>query len=141
MQAVVVTGASSGIGRATALRMARDGAAVLAVGRQLPALEELAQAIRAENGRCEPLVMDVVAAHAPAAIVEAVQRSFGGLTALVNAAGIIGTGSIENTTDEAWDQMLDVNLRAAFRLMRAAVPLLTTSRGAIVNVSSVTGTR
>ena len=79
--------------------------------------------------------------HAPAAIIEAVERTFGGLNVLVNAAGIIGTGTVENTTDEAWDQMLDVNLRAPFRLMRAAVPLLTQSRGAIVNVSSVTGTR
>ena len=71
----------------------------------------------------------------------AVERTFGGLNVLVNAAGIIASGTVENTTDDAWDQMLDVNLRAPFRLMRAAVPLLTQSRGAIVNVSSVTGTR
>jgi NAD(P)-dependent dehydrogenase (short-subunit alcohol dehydrogenase family) len=121
--------------------MARDGAAVLAVGRTLSALEELATAIRAENGRCQPFAMDVVAPHAPAAIIEAVQKAFGGLNALINAAGIIGTGTVETTTDEAWDEMLDVNLRAPFRLMRAAVPLLTASRGAVVNVASVTGTR
>jgi NAD(P)-dependent dehydrogenase (short-subunit alcohol dehydrogenase family) len=140
-QVVVVTGASSGIGRATAMRFAREGAAVLAVGRKRSALEEVARAITAEKGRCEPFVADVVTPEAPGAIIGAVEKTFGDLTALVNAAGIIASGTIENTPDEAWDQMLDINLRAPFRLMRAAVPLLTRSRGAIVNVSSVTGTR
>jgi NAD(P)-dependent dehydrogenase (short-subunit alcohol dehydrogenase family) len=141
MQTVIVTGASSGIGRATALRFARDGAAVLAVGRKQPALDEVAHTIAQEKGRCETLVADVVTPEAPAAIVDAVERIFGGLTVLVNAAGIIASGTVENTTDVAWDEMLDVNLRAPFRLMRAAVPLLTKTRGTIVNVSSVTGTR
>jgi NAD(P)-dependent dehydrogenase (short-subunit alcohol dehydrogenase family) len=136
-----VTGASSGIGRATALRFARDGAAVLAVGRKQQALDDVAHAIAQEKGRCETFVADLVTPEAPAAIVEAVERMFGGLTVLVNAAGIIASGTIENTTDVAWDEMLDVNLRAPFRLMRAAVPLLTQTRGTIVNVSSVTGTR
>ena len=140
-QAVIVTGASSGIGRAAAVKFARDGAAVLAVGRQRPALEEVAKTIRDGGGRCEPFVVDVTAAEAPAAIVREVERAFGGLFAVINAAGIIASGTIETTTDEAWDQMLDINLRAPFRLMRAAVPLLSASRGSIVNVSSVTGTR
>ena len=137
----LVTGASSGIGRATALRFARDGAAVLAVGRKQQALDEVARTIVQEKGRCETFVADVVTPEAPAAIVEAVERIFGGLTVLVNAAGIIASGTIETTTDVAWDEMLDVNLRAPFRLMRAAVPLLARTRGTIVNVSSVTGTR
>jgi NAD(P)-dependent dehydrogenase (short-subunit alcohol dehydrogenase family) len=141
MQAVVVTGASSGIGRAAAIRFAREGSAVLAVGRQRAVLDELARQIREADGRCEPFEADVTSADAPAAIVAAAERTFGGLTALVNAAGIIGSGTVETTGDPAWDQMLDVNLRAPFRLMRAAVPLLSSSRGAIVNVSSVTGAR
>jgi NAD(P)-dependent dehydrogenase (short-subunit alcohol dehydrogenase family) len=60
---------------------------------------------------------------------------------VVNAAGIIGSGTIETTTDEAWDRMFDINLRAPFRLMREAVPHLAARRGAVVNVSSVTGLR
>jgi NAD(P)-dependent dehydrogenase (short-subunit alcohol dehydrogenase family) len=104
-------------------------------------LDDVAHAIAQEKGRCETFVADLVTPEAPAAIVEAVERMFGGLTVLVNAAGIIASGTIENTTDVAWDEMLDVNLRAPFRLMRAAVPLLTQTRGTIVNVSSVTGTR
>jgi NAD(P)-dependent dehydrogenase (short-subunit alcohol dehydrogenase family) len=141
MQAVVVTGASSGIGRATALKFGRAGAAVLAVGRQPSPLDEVAQTIRDEGGQCEPLVADITAPGAPAAIIDVVERTFGGLTALVNAAGIIASGTVETTTDIAWDEMLDINLRAPFRLMRAAVPLLSASRGSVVNVSSVTGTR
>ena len=138
---MVVTGASSGIGRETAMTFAREGAAVLAVGRQRQALDQVARAVQKEGGRCEPFVADLTSDEAPRAIVTTVERTFGRLTALVNAAGIIATGTVENTTDDAWDRMMNVNLRAPFRLMRAAVPLLSASRGSIVNVSSVNGTR
>ena len=141
MQIVVVTGASSGIGRATAVRFGRDGAAVLAVGRKAAALQEVAQAVERAGGRCVPFEADVTAGGAPDAIVSSAVGAFGGLTAVVNAAGIIATGTVENTPDEGWDAMLDINLRAPFRLMRAATPQLVASRGSIVNVSSVTGLR
>jgi NAD(P)-dependent dehydrogenase (short-subunit alcohol dehydrogenase family) len=67
--------------------------------------------------------------------------AFDGLTAIVNAAGIIATGSVEHTSDAAWDEMIDINLRAPFRLMRAAASHLIASKGSVVNVSSVTGLR
>jgi len=60
---------------------------------------------------------------------------------VVNAAGIIGSGTVETTTDEQWDVMIDINVRAPFRLMRAAVPALVAAKGSVVNVSSVTGLR
>jgi NAD(P)-dependent dehydrogenase (short-subunit alcohol dehydrogenase family) len=148
MQIVVVTGASSGIGRAAAVRFGRDGAAVLAVGRKAAALQELAHEIERAGGRCAPFEADVTAADAPGAIVAAAVKAFGGLTTLVNAAGIFTAGTTEQTADAAWDAMLDVNLRAPFRLMRAAVPALAAARGSVtapaasvVNVSSVTGLR
>jgi NAD(P)-dependent dehydrogenase (short-subunit alcohol dehydrogenase family) len=141
MQIAVITGASSGIGRAAAARFGRDGAAVLAVGRKGPALAEVAQEVERAGGRCVPFEADVTAAGAPDAIVAQAVQAFGGLTTLVNAAGIIATGTVENTPDAAWDEMLDINLRAPFRLMRAATPHLVASRGSIVNVSSVTGLR
>lgn len=141
MQIVVVTGATSGIGRAAAARFGRDGAAVLAVGRKAPALAEVAQEVNQAGGRCVPFEADVTAPDAPDAIIAKTIESFGGLTTLVNAAGIIATGTVENTGDGGWDEMLDINLRAPFRLMRAAAPHLVISRGSVVNVSSVTGLR
>lgn len=140
MPVVVVTGASSGIGRATAIRFARDGAAVLAVARKASALDEAAQEVRRAGGSCETLEADVTSADAPSAIVKRA-AALGGMSALVNAAGIIANGTIENTGDHAWDEMIDINLRAPFRLMREAVPLLSATRGSVVNVSSVTGLR
>jgi NAD(P)-dependent dehydrogenase (short-subunit alcohol dehydrogenase family) len=141
MQKVVVTGASSGIGRATALRFGRDGAAVLAVGRQGAALDEVALSVTDAGGRGVVFEADVTKAGAPDAIVAQARSSLGGITTLVNAAGIIATGTIETTGDSAWDEMIDINLRAPFRLMRAVAPELIASRGTVVNVSSVTGLR
>jgi NAD(P)-dependent dehydrogenase (short-subunit alcohol dehydrogenase family) len=141
MQIVVVTGATSGIGRAAAARFGRDGAAVLAVGRKAAALAEVAQEVAQAGGRCVPFEADVTADEAPGAIVAQAITVFGGLTTLVNAAGIIATGTVENTPDAGWDEMLDINLRAPFRLMRAATPHLVASRGSVVTVSSVTGLR
>jgi NAD(P)-dependent dehydrogenase (short-subunit alcohol dehydrogenase family) len=163
MQTVLVTGATSGIGGATARRFARDGAAIVAVGRKAAALSDLAHAVELAGGRCVTVEADVTAEGAPDALARTALDAFGGLTTLVNAAGIIAGGSIEHTSDAGWDEMLDINLRAPFRLMRAVTPLLiaagraaTTSTSnskaapsaapatpspSVVNVSSVTGLR
>lgn len=140
-QSVIVTGASSGIGRATALAFGRKGASVLAVGRDEPALVSAQEAIERSGGRAAILLADVTDADAPGRIVDGALARFGGLTTLVNAAGIIGSGSVETTTDEQWDVMMEINVRAPFRLMRASAAALADSRGSIVNVSSVTGLR
>jgi NAD(P)-dependent dehydrogenase (short-subunit alcohol dehydrogenase family) len=141
VQQVILTGASSGIGRATAVRFGRAGASVLAVGRDVKALDEVAADVQKEGGRGTTLVADVTNTSAASTIVQTALDRFGGLTTLVNAAGIIGSGTIETTTDEQWDTMMDINSSAPFRLMRAAVPALIQSKGSIVNVSSVTGLR
>ena len=141
MQVLIVTGASSGIGRAAALRFGAAGAAVLAVGRDLAALTDVAAVIEREGGQAAALVTDVTAEGAADRIVDAALQRFGGLTTLVNAAGIIGSGTIETTTDAQWREMMAINVDAPFRLMRAATKPLATAKGSIVNVSSVTGLR
>lgn len=137
----IVTGASSGIGRATALAFGREGYAVVAVGRQQLALDAVVAEVAAAAGCAEALTADVTARDSPDRIVRYALDRVGGIDVLVNAAGIIGSGTVETTTDEAWDQMLEINVSAPFRLMRAAAPHLAARRGAVVNVSSVTGLR
>ena len=133
-KAAVVTGASSGIGRAAAIRLAADGLHVLAVGRNATALAEVCREIERAGGHAADLAVDVTAAGAPASIVERAMDAFGGIDALVNAAGVIRSGSVAETADEGWDLMMDVNVRAPFRLIRQAAGALADRRGAVVNV-------
>jgi NAD(P)-dependent dehydrogenase (short-subunit alcohol dehydrogenase family) len=137
----IVTGATSGIGRAVVRRFAESRARLLLAGRDAEALEIITAEVAGTAGDVRVVTVDVTADGAPSLIVGAAIEAFGGLDALVNAAGIIANGTIESTDDTAWDAMLDVNLRAPFRLMREAAPHLSASRGAVVNVSSVTGLR
>ena len=141
MQAVIVTGASSGIGRATALRFAAAGSAVLAVGRDEAALDGVAELAERAGRRDVAHVADVTDPGTPDALVAAALQQFGRLTTVVNAAGIIASGTIETTSDEQWRVMMAINVDAPFRLMRAASAALTETKGSVVNVSSVTGLR
>lgn len=141
MRVAIITGASSGIGRAAAWKLAAEGFGVLAVGRDDAALRETCRHVTETGGRAVPLVADVTADEAPKAIVDHAVSVLGGLDALVNAAGIIASGSVAETSDEDWDVMMDINVRAPFRLMRRAIPALIERSGAVVNVSSVAGTR
>jgi len=138
---VIVTGATSGIGRATALRFAESGAAIAVVGRNAEALGEVCAAIQRLGGNSLPIQADLSIDTALAKVISETIEKFGGFDVLINAAGHISSGTIENTSLEAWDKMLDINLRAVFRLMQQTLPLLIERRGNIVNVSSVTGLR
>ena len=137
----LVTGASSGIGRATVLKFAAAGARVALVGRNGEALAAVAGEVAQQGGEAFAVAADVTnVPDAERAVAESVAR-FGGLDVLVNAAGGLLNGTVENTTLAAWDAMLDVNLRAVFHLMQLAIPHLEIRQGNIVNVSSVTGLR
>jgi NAD(P)-dependent dehydrogenase (short-subunit alcohol dehydrogenase family) len=138
---VLVTGATSGIGRACTHRFAEAGASIAAVGRSETALATVAREINEIGGKALSLRADLSVEDETGRVVQRTIDHFGGIDVLINAAGHISSGTIENTSLEAWDKMLDINLRAVFILMRESVPTLTSRGGNIVNVSSVTGLR
>ncbi|MGE5342864.1 MAG: glucose 1-dehydrogenase [Candidatus Omnitrophota bacterium] len=138
----LVTGATSGIGQATAVLFAESGARLMLTGRNAQMLSEMKTDINNKNGDiCDVYAGDITdTTFCSRLITETLQR-FGQLDILVNAAGIIGSGTIENTTLEFFDNMMDINVRSMFHLSQLAVPHLVQTKGNIVNVSSVTGTR
>ncbi|HEY0386156.1 MAG TPA: glucose 1-dehydrogenase [Pyrinomonadaceae bacterium] len=137
----IVTGATSGIGRATALRFAAAGARLSIVGRDLKELRRVAKEIEEQGGEALALRADVTEERAARRIVMSTLKRFPALDVLVNAAGHLSNGTIENTPLAEWDAMMSVNLRSVFKLMQEAAPHLIERRGNIVNVSSVTGLR
>lgn len=138
---LLITGATSGIGKATALRFAEAGAAVAAVGRDEGALTELQKQVEAAGSKCVAIRADLSTEAETGAAVAKTLEQLGGIDVLVNAAGHISSGNIETTSLEAWDAMLAINLRAPFLLMQKALPSIIERHGNIVNVSSVTGLR
>jgi NAD(P)-dependent dehydrogenase (short-subunit alcohol dehydrogenase family) len=140
-RAALVTGATSGIGHATALRFAREGARVALVGRDPESLKRAADEVRAAGGEALEVQADVMVEEHARRAVETAAEHFGGLDVLVNAAGIISNGTVETTPLSDWDAMMNVNLRSVFHLMQLAVPYLEKRPGNVVNVSSVTGLR
>jgi 3-oxoacyl-[acyl-carrier protein] reductase len=141
-RACIVTGASGGIGKATALALAGEGAAVLLVGRRDDALAEVARACAAAGGRGEPLPLDVTAADAGERVADACQERFGRIDALVNGAGTSAVRSMQELTDQEWQAQWELHVMAPMRLMRAAGPAMAARGwGRIVNVSSSSGKR
>jgi len=138
---LLVTGATSGIGRATALRFAAAGAGIAAVGRDAAALKQLGDELAPSENPFLGVEADLSFAGEAERVVAATVSHFGGIDVLVNAAGHIANGTIADTSLAAWDAMLQINLRAPFTLMQHALPAITERRGNIVNVSSVTGLR
>ena len=141
----VVTGASRGIGRAVARRLAAEGAHVLLVGRGEPALAQAVAEVAAgapAGVQVEPLVADVTAPDAGEQIVGDCVRTLGGIDVLVNNAGTSRTAPLSELTDDDWEQQWLLNVRGPERLMRAAAPRMAEGGwGRIVNVASSSGKR
>jgi NAD(P)-dependent dehydrogenase (short-subunit alcohol dehydrogenase family) len=140
MGTVIVTGAGTGIGAATARRLANAGWKVVLVGRRAELLDEVTSDIAQAGGRALPLAFDLEDPAVPVEIVARTLKAFGELDALVNNAAVIKVLPLGDFRLEVLDQHWAVNIRAPFLLMQAAVPHMRAKGGAIVNISSSSGT-
>lgn len=137
---VVVTGASSGIGAATAHALAADGTNLVLAARREGRLEELAGDLEAEHGAAAvPVPTDVTEREAVERPIETAVAEFGSLDALVNNAGVGLGGDVAELTDEEYHTMMEVNVDGAFYATRAALPHLRESRGTVTFVGSFAG--
>ncbi len=135
---VLVTGASSGIGEATARRLAADGHRVYLGARRTDRLEELAGQITAESGTAAYQRLDVTSAEDVRAFVAAARERFGRVDVMVNNAGVMPLSPLEALKVDEWDRMLDVNVRGVLYGIAAALPVMTEQGGGhIVNTASV----
>ena len=136
----LVTGATSGIGRACALRLAADGFAVVVGGRSAERAAEVVDEITAGGGTATTALGDVAAPDYGAAAVAATVAAHGRLDVLVNAAGVITRSDAEGTTDDEWHRVMSTNVDGLFRASRAALPAIRAAGGGtIVNISSTNG--
>ncbi len=142
-QVAIVTGASRGIGRAIALQLARCGASVACVARTKEGLASTLAAIREAGGTAEGFAADVAKTEDVNRVVEEVEAAFGGkIQVLVNNAGITKDGLFLRMEDEAWDAVVDTNLKGTFLFCRAVGALMMRQRyGRIINITSVSALR
>ncbi len=142
-QVALVTGASRGIGRAIAVQFARCGASVAGVARTKEGLDATLAAIREAGGTAEGFAADVSKAEDVNRVVEQVEATFGGkIQVLVNNAGITKDGLFLRMEDDAWDAVLDTNLKGTFLFCRAVGALMMRQRyGRIINITSVSALR
>ena len=139
-QVVAVTGASSGIGEATALACARAGASVSLAARRADRIEALAQRIGEEGGRALAVETDVGEESQARAFIERTHAELGRLDVLVNNAGVMLLGPIAGAPTEEWRRMIDANIYGVLYCTHAALPLMADQgSGHIINVSSVAG--
>ncbi len=137
-----MTGASRGIGAATAEALAAEGASVLLVGRSEDPLAEVAERCRKRGGKAEPLALDVTVADAGERILSACTDRFGRIDLLVNNAGTSSVKSVDELSEEDWELQWQLHVMAPMRIMRAAAPAMSERGwGRIVNVCSSSGKR
>lgn len=139
---IIVTGASSGIGRAVALELAREGAKVVVVARREDRLRQLAEEAAAVNGRIEIVAGDITDPQIRQRAIEAAESHYGGLDILINNAGIGAMGLFEDADPQRVRRVFEVNFFALLEMTRLALPLLKKGTAPmVVNVGSIVGHR
>ena len=134
---VIITGASSGIGEATALKMAKEGAKVVLTARSKTKLKELAKKIKADNGTALVVTADVTKSKDFKKVVEKAKKEFGSVHILVNNAGLMPLSYIEKLKTDEWNTMVDVNIKGVLNGVEAVLPTLIENKGGhIINISS-----
>lgn len=136
---VVITGAGSGIGRATALHLASLGAKVVLGARREPQIAEVVERIRAEGGEAEYRVADVTKVEDVKALVQCALDRFGRLDVMINNAGVAPLSRLGEAKVSEWGAMIDVNLRGVLNGIAAALPAFEAGGGHVVNVVSTAG--
>jgi NAD(P)-dependent dehydrogenase (short-subunit alcohol dehydrogenase family) len=138
----LITGAGSGIAKATALLFASEGAKVAALGRSDDELKQTVEEIRAQGGEAIPVVADISQPDQMQQAIQKIEQQWGRLDIVFANAGINGVwASLEELTPEDWDKTLNVNLKGTFLTVKYAVPLLKQRGGSVIITSSVNGTR
>jgi 3-oxoacyl-[acyl-carrier protein] reductase len=136
----IITGAGRGIGQATALKFAREGAIVIVCDVGQASVDETVAIIRGEGGRADGFVVDVTKRAAIDAMVQAVMTAHGRIDTLVNNAGIVADAQLRKMSDAAFDRVIDVNLKGTYNCARAVVDIMVEQGGGVIlNASSIVG--
>lgn len=139
-KAILITGASGGIGAAAARRLAGKGMAIALAGRNIQKLETVAKDCRSLGGDAEVFPGDIMDEEYISGLPDAVMARLGDLHALFNNAGVFETGAFDTADMSKWDAALDINFRSLLHLTKAALPhLLEHPESAVVNLSSIAG--
>ncbi|PHQ28101.1 SDR family oxidoreductase [Leeuwenhoekiella nanhaiensis] len=137
---VIVTGASSGIGEATAKKLAASGANVVITARRTERLEELKNAIEKDGGKALVVTADVTSKEDWKGVMDQTHQTFGKVDVLINNAGLMPLSFVENLKTDEWDKMVDVNIKGVLNGIASVVPdMKETKSGHIINISSVAG--
>lgn len=142
-KAIMITGASSGLGRHFAAVLSQCGARVAVCARRVDRLEDLCKEISRSGGRAVPVALDVASADSVTKAVKVVVRELGSIDVLVNNAGVAITKSVLEVDEHDWDSVMDINLKGAWRVAQETARQMSRAHtgGSIINIASITGFR